>query len=267
MIRRRFATFGGAALAAVALTAGLVPDVAAQATYSGAIYRAPAYAGVPFGGAIPGFTPGYSPHSYGPLFNAPGPGSIQYYFPAYSSGTIGSIVPGYSPPPAPPTRPAPVVVSQYQPAYGSMTPAGLTGLETFPLGGSTPRFGDLKAVPPAGTGFLRGEGAGGTQAPGRGAALPPRPAGGAARFTVRLPEGAQLWVENHETRQSGPVRLFHSPANLVPGQTYEYTFRARWEEAGRPVTRERVVPFTAGGEVAVDLTPPAPASAPKDGAR
>ena len=90
----------------------------------------------------------------------------------------------------------------------------------------------------------------------------PQPAEGAARFTVRLPASAQLWIDGYQSRQSGPVRLFHSPADLVPGKTYEYTFRARWDEGGRPVTRERVVPFQAGGAVAVDLTQSAPASAP-----
>src|SRR5438128_1522013 len=97
MSRQPIVSFGGLALVAVTMTTGLAPPAAAQAVYGGPVSRSPTYsAGVPFSNAIPGFTPGYSPHSFGP-FAARGP--IQSYFPA--SGTaaapFGGATVGYAP--------------------------------------------------------------------------------------------------------------------------------------------------------------------------
>jgi uncharacterized protein (TIGR03000 family) len=77
-----------------------------------------------------------------------------------------------------------------------------------------------------------------------------------ARFEVKLPADARLLVNNQPTKQSGAVRQFVSPKTLVPGQTYQYTFRAQWGQDGQTVTRERTVKFQAGEAVTVDLTKP-----------
>ena len=76
----------------------------------------------------------------------------------------------------------------------------------------------------------------------------------AARFVVRLPENAQLTVETFQSRQTGPERYFYTPPGLQPGQQYEYTFRAQWQENGQTVTRDRTVRFQAGETKPVDFT-------------
>jgi uncharacterized protein (TIGR03000 family) len=93
---------------------------------------------------------------------------------------------------------------------------------------------------------------------------PPLATGGAARLAVRVPPNARLWVDDYQTRQTGPVREFTTPANLEPGRTYNYTLRAEWEENGRTVTQTRTVEFQAGSQLAVDMTQPAPAPQPSN---
>jgi len=77
-----------------------------------------------------------------------------------------------------------------------------------------------------------------------------------ARVTVHLRADARLWVDGKQTKQTGPVREFVTPAVLRPGQTYQYTFRAEWTEGGRTVTRERPVAVRATGTVDVDFAKP-----------
>ena len=79
---------------------------------------------------------------------------------------------------------------------------------------------------------------------------------GPARFEVRLPEGAWLWIDGQPTKQTGPRREFITPSTLLPGLTYRYTFRAQWEQDGRPVVRERAVEFQSASHLTVDFTRP-----------
>jgi uncharacterized protein (TIGR03000 family) len=69
-----------------------------------------------------------------------------------------------------------------------------------------------------------------------------------------VPADAKLLVNDIETRATGPVRRFHTPATLEAGKEYEYTFRAQWTENAQPVTRDRTVKFKAGADVTVDFT-------------
>ena len=87
-----------------------------------------------------------------------------------------------------------------------------------------------------------------------------------ARFRVRVPENARLWIENQETNVRGPERIYASPP-LVPGQAYTYHLRAQWMENGQEVTRTREFPIHAGDFVTIDFltngaTPEKPAAAP-----
>ena len=85
--------------------------------------------------------------------------------------------------------------------------------------------------------------------------------GNTAQLTVRLPANAQLWVEDFQPKQTGPVRVLTTP-QLQPGQPYHYTLKAQWDENGHPVTQQRTVDFQAGGNVTVDFTQPAPQNPP-----
>jgi uncharacterized protein (TIGR03000 family) len=76
---------------------------------------------------------------------------------------------------------------------------------------------------------------------------------GRAHFTVTVPSDAKVWVNDAETKNVGAARRFHTPATLEAGKTYEYTFRAQWNENGQPVTRDRTVQFKAGNDFAVDF--------------
>ena len=83
---------------------------------------------------------------------------------------------------------------------------------------------------------------------------PPSPGTGRAYFTVNVPIDAKVSVNDVETKEPGVARRFHTPATLVAGKEYEYTFRAQWMENGQPVTRDRTVRFKPGDDIKVDFT-------------
>jgi uncharacterized protein (TIGR03000 family) len=83
-------------------------------------------------------------------------------------------------------------------------------------------------------------------------------AGYAARMTIRVPEGARLWIDNYESGQLGSIRKFESPATLEPGHTYVYTLKAAWMQDGQEVARTKRVDVQPGREVLVDMTDPTP---------
>jgi uncharacterized protein (TIGR03000 family) len=87
----------------------------------------------------------------------------------------------------------------------------------------------------------------------------PAPAGGddTAKITVSLPADAELYVDGHETKETGPERDFVTPP-LARGTDYSYSIRAVWTEDGRPVERTRKVSFQAGSLVRVDFMSPLP---------
>ena len=77
-----------------------------------------------------------------------------------------------------------------------------------------------------------------------------------AHVTVRVPAGADIWINGSNTDSAGPVREFQSPA-LTPGQQYTYEFRARWKnDDGREVTQTQQVALTAGAHARVDFPIP-----------
>jgi uncharacterized protein (TIGR03000 family) len=77
---------------------------------------------------------------------------------------------------------------------------------------------------------------------------------------VRVPADARVWIEGRLMNQSGPIRLFESPA-LEPDSDYHYEIQARWTEGGKQVTRSRQVTVRAGDRIIVNFAEPgAPAA-------
>jgi uncharacterized protein (TIGR03000 family) len=74
----------------------------------------------------------------------------------------------------------------------------------------------------------------------------------AARLEVHLPDGAEVWIDDMQSKQTGPVREFVSPP-LTPGMGYAYRVRARWTQDGRPTEQVQEVLVTSGGRLRVDF--------------
>jgi uncharacterized protein (TIGR03000 family) len=74
------------------------------------------------------------------------------------------------------------------------------------------------------------------------------------RLTVRVPEAAELWIEDVKTQQTGPVRSFVSPP-LDAGQQYKFTIRTRWPEGTQVAEQVQQILVSAGQ--AFDVTFPA----------
>jgi uncharacterized protein (TIGR03000 family) len=67
----------------------------------------------------------------------------------------------------------------------------------------------------------------------------------AASITAHLPEDAQLWIDDYQTRQRGMLWHFQSPP-LTPGSKYHYTARLVWFEDGHWVSQTKDLPVSAG---------------------
>ncbi len=80
-----------------------------------------------------------------------------------------------------------------------------------------------------------------------------------AQIRVRLPASAELWINDHKTKQTGAVREFVTP-DLDPERVYSFQLRARWLEEGITVEKRLKVKAFAGNRVTVNFVrPPAPA--------
>lgn len=188
---------------------------------------------------------GYYPRPYYPYYG----GYYPYYRPYYSNNSgfwpglglglaLGSLsnLPyrtfgGYSP--------------YYYPA-GSVLPSGYIGSYSAPATAAVlglPAVIDPSAVPAA---------IDPTPVP----APTPVPNGPApVHVTVRVPDGAQVWVADAPSNQTGPAQTFVSPP-VEPGVDYTYVIRAAWTENGQPVSRTKRVTVRAGDRVTVDMTQP-----------
>jgi uncharacterized protein (TIGR03000 family) len=79
-----------------------------------------------------------------------------------------------------------------------------------------------------------------------------------AHFTVTVPAGAQLWVDDTPTTAAGTVRVFQSPP-LASGRQYAYTMRVRWDDNGHEQNQVQRVEFAAGDHINVQFpVSPAP---------
>jgi uncharacterized protein (TIGR03000 family) len=89
------------------------------------------------------------------------------------------------------------------------------------------------------------------------------PIGGATRempvyVDVLTPAGAEILFDGEKTTQMGSRRLYVSPP-IKPGQNYAYQIKAKWNDNGREVIRDRKVTVHAGETVMVDLNKTTPA--------
>ncbi len=83
------------------------------------------------------------------------------------------------------------------------------------------------------------------------AAAPENP--NSAAIDVKVPPGAQLSFQGHQTQQKGGTRFFESPP-LRPGETYAYKINAEWTDSnGKKVERTRTVQVHAGDYLRLDL--------------
>jgi uncharacterized protein (TIGR03000 family) len=85
---------------------------------------------------------------------------------------------------------------------------------------------------------------------------PSAPADVTAHFTVKVPAGANIWINGAQTNLLGTVREFQTDS-LTPGDQYTYEIQARWKnDDGREVTQSQQVVVTAGAHVRVDFPIP-----------
>jgi len=204
--------------AAVLLTAAASVAPAQYPYRGGPIYGGPIYGGGPslFTGA---YAPPYYPYPLtGAGFGAAYIGGIPY---GGNGGTISA--------------PAPGVYYPYAFSNGVVYPGGQPYVTPTPQPKPSPGEGTASTAEPP---------------------IPPVISSGTglAHFSVKLPADAKLLVNDVETKASGSVRRFHTPATLEAGKSYEYTFRAQWMENAQPVTRDRTVRFKPGDDLTVDLT-------------
>jgi uncharacterized protein (TIGR03000 family) len=75
----------------------------------------------------------------------------------------------------------------------------------------------------------------------------------AARITVRVSPGAEIWFDGEKTTQTGSLRRFVSP-RIDSDREFTYEIRAHWLEGGREVNRTRNVNFRAGDQLVVSFT-------------
>lgn len=66
-----------------------------------------------------------------------------------------------------------------------------------------------------------------------------------ARLIVEIPEGVELYVDEHKTKSRNSRRTFRTP-ELKQGQTYFYHFRATVEKDGKKITKATKVNVRAG---------------------
>jgi uncharacterized protein (TIGR03000 family) len=216
--------FGGAALAALGLLAGVAGAVRAQ--------PASGYT------ALSGYTSGspldrrplLSPQSYPPTSYPPGSATSRY--PPILMTTINT--PGL---------------------YGAYT-FGAVDLSLFnrePL--FYPAYPTRAVIPAVTTTVAPLQAA--TPAAPASATLTAGPLTEIASIRVRLPAGAQLSFQGVDTAATGNDRRFVTPP-LAVGRNYQYDVVANWTQEGRPVRESRQVLVRAGDRLDIDFLKPAP---------
>ena len=84
---------------------------------------------------------------------------------------------------------------------------------------------------------------------------PPQALSDRAKITVKVPDGATLFVDAKKNSRTDAVREFTTPA-LKKGELYTYRLRIEWSRNGQPESEERKVQFMAGELHTVDFTMP-----------
>ncbi|MGE3804320.1 MAG: TIGR03000 domain-containing protein [Gemmataceae bacterium] len=75
------------------------------------------------------------------------------------------------------------------------------------------------------------------------------------RFTVRVPEYAQLYFDGMQLADTGSTRTFRTP-ELAGGTKFNYTVAAQWIENGQQVRMEQKIHFHPGDRLVVDFSNP-----------
>jgi uncharacterized protein (TIGR03000 family) len=77
-----------------------------------------------------------------------------------------------------------------------------------------------------------------------------------AHVTVKVPAGANIWINGSKSDALGSVREFQSPP-LLPGYQHTYEFRAQWKnDYGTMVTQTQQVVVSAGDHVQIHFPVP-----------
>ncbi len=74
-----------------------------------------------------------------------------------------------------------------------------------------------------------------------------------AHIWLRVPESAEIWVNNVKTKQTGELRHFFSPP-LTLGKKYTYQVRLRWMKDGKPVEETQRILVRPGLTIRRDFT-------------
>jgi uncharacterized protein (TIGR03000 family) len=122
-----------------------------------------------------------------------------------------------------PTNPAMVVVAQPQMPPAVTTPETTATLSTRPSAITT-----ITSQLPAGV----------------------RASGTSAIINIRVPDKAEVRIQDRKMNENGPERQFVSPP-LDPSQRYSYDISASWTENDRPITQNQRLVVRAGERTGV----------------
>jgi uncharacterized protein (TIGR03000 family) len=86
----------------------------------------------------------------------------------------------------------------------------------------------------------------------RGDSPTPRAPEGAAEITLLVPEGAEVFFDGKPTKQTGPQRVYYTPA-LETGKKFEYVVLVRWTKDGKPHEQKRTIPVASGDRIRIDF--------------
>jgi len=73
-----------------------------------------------------------------------------------------------------------------------------------------------------------------------------------ATIHMTVPENAEIWFDDAQTKQRGADRTFYSPP-LTPSREFSYDVKARWMENGMEMTQNHRVTVRAGATVDVSF--------------
>jgi len=79
-----------------------------------------------------------------------------------------------------------------------------------------------------------------------------------ALLSVKVPENAKVFVNDHETTSTGSDREFVS-RDLQPGARYNYDVRVEFDRDGKPISEVKSIELTAGQTANLDFTQAEPA--------
>jgi uncharacterized protein (TIGR03000 family) len=73
-----------------------------------------------------------------------------------------------------------------------------------------------------------------------------------AQIELRVPAGAEVWLDGARTRQTGEVRLYVSPP-LTAGKEYSYQVRVTWKDGDKEKSEDRELTIRAGARLSASF--------------